>query len=173
MERLKKPWVSVPFFRKWALKNADIVTVHNTQLYNRLRKSYINVNFKILNSRLAKFDKVLDETGEDKPYFLVVSAFSADEPMEILLKGIKLFENRNPDKVAFKLTGNYKKRPLLYEEYYQEPHIQFLGFVSDDKYKNLFMNALGILSLSSRDDVQQFALMEAVGNLNHLFQIII
>ena len=83
--------------------------------------------------------------------------------MDILLEGLRLYNRNNTGKLKFKLTGNYNKKKLLYDTYKDDPNIEFLGFVSNLEYKKLILNALGIISLSSRDDVQQFALMESIG----------
>ncbi len=158
------PWGSFPL-HKWALRNADIITVHNYQLLERLKndKTYTGINFRILNSKLSEFDKQKPPTINADPYFLVVSTFAGDEPMEILLEGIRLFKKNNNDNVLFRLTGNFRKKNSLYEEYKNDAGIEFLGFVSNENYAQLMVNSMGVISLSTRDDVQQFALMEAVG----------
>ena len=160
----EKRWESIPFY-KWALKKADIVTVHNEQLFSKLTQTeaYKGVNFRILNSRLTDFSEVEKEPKSPQPYFLVVSAFANDEPMDIILEGLKLFNKKNTHDVKFKLTGNYNKKSDLYEEYKTEKNIEFMGFVSNEDYRRLFINSFGIISISTRDDVQQFALMEALG----------
>ncbi len=158
----EKPWVNTPF-HIWALRNATIITIHNSVLFNRLTsdKKFSNINFKILNSRLSEFPSNLKEKSQEK-YFLIISSFSADEPMEILLQGLTLFSKDN-NNWKFKITGNYKKGKDLYNKYSENGSIEFLGFVDDKTYDYLLVNAFGIMALSTRDDVQQFALMEAVG----------
>lgn len=158
----EKPWIDIPF-HKWALRNATIVTIHNNVLFDRLTadKNFRNINFKILNSRLSDFPAGLKEISQEK-YFLIISSFSGDEPMEILLQGIDNFLKHNKN-FNFKITGNYKKNIQLYNQYCGKNNIEFLGFVDDSQYDYLVVNAYGIIALSTRDDVQQFALMEAVG----------
>ncbi len=158
------PWGAFPL-HKWALRNADIVTVHNYQLLEKLKndKTYTGINFKILNSKLSEFDKLKPAKRNADPYFLVVSTFAGDEPMEILLEGIRLYKKNNNDNVIFRLTGNFRKKNFLYEEYKNDAGIEFLGFVSNENYAQLMVNAMGVISFSTRDDVQQFALMETIG----------
>ncbi len=158
----EKPWISVPF-HIWALRKADVVTIHNQILFNQLTsdKRFANINFTILNSRLSEFPLEQKEGSQEK-YFIVISSFSDDEPMDILLEGVGLFTEKETE-YKFKITGNYKKNILVYEKYHNYQNIQFLGFVDDKTYDFLLVNAFGIISLSTRDDVQQFALMEAVG----------
>lgn len=157
----EKPWDSVPFY-KWILRKADIVIVHNQQLLNKLRNndSYRQINFKLLNSRLSDYSDIKKEV---KPYTLIVSTFSGDEPMDILLEAIKIFNKDNPEVTKFMLTGNYNKKLELYNKYKNDSGIEFLGFVSNENYRQLVVNAEVLVSLSTRDDVQQFALMEAIG----------
>ena len=158
----EKPWVNTPF-HIWALRNATIVTIHNSILFNRLTsdKKFSNINFKILNSKLSEYPSGLKDKSQEK-YFLIISSFSGDEPMEILLQGLVLFSKTN-NNWKFKITGNYKKEIDLYNKYSENENIEFLGFVDDKTYDYLLVNAYGIIALSTRDDVQQFALMEAVG----------
>lgn len=160
----EKPWSSIPIY-KWSLRKANIVIVHNYEIYRRLKSDvkYGEINFRILNSRLSEFKDIKKDESIDTPYILVVSTFASDEPMDILLEGLRLYNRNNTGKLKFKLTGNYNKKKLLYDTYKDDPNIEFLGFVSNLEYKKLILNALGIISLSSRDDVQQFALMESIG----------
>lgn len=157
----EKPWDSVPFY-KWILRKADIVIVHNQQLLNNLRNndSYKQINFKLLNSKLSDYSDIKKDV---KPYILIVSSFSGDEPMEILLEGIGLFNKNNPATTHFKLTGNYNKKPEIFNKFNNDSGIEFLGFVATEHYRQLVVNAEALISMSTRDDVQQFALMEAIG----------
>lgn len=159
----EKPWVSIPL-HKWALRNSDIVIVHNKNLYSNLINNHYfkNINFKILNSRLSDFTSFKNESLTEK-YFLVVTTFAGDEPVDEMMEGIREFNKQNSSSINFKVTGNYKKQLKIYEEYSNDPGIEFLGYVSEEEYNSQFVNAFGIISLSTRDDVQQFALMEAVG----------
>ena len=158
----EKPWLSVPF-HIWALKNADIVTIHNKVLFDHLSgvKKFTGINFKILNSRLSAFPLQLKDPSTEK-YFLIISSYSDDEPMEVLLDGIARFSEKEID-IKFKVTGKYERKIELYNKYCQINNLEFLGFVDNKTYDHLLVNAYGIIALSTRDDVQQFALMEAIG----------
>ena len=160
----EKPWSSIPLY-KWSLRNSDTVIVHNDQIYKRLvqDRKYRKVNFKVLNSRLSHFENVKKENPIENPYILVVSTFSADEPMEIILEGLRIYLRNNLSNVMFKITGNYNKKRSLFNEYEKDNKIEFLGFVSNERYRSLMVNSSGIISISSREDVQQFALMESIG----------
>ena len=159
----EKPWVSVPF-HKWAMKHADLVLVHNNQLLNELKDdlNYKNVNFMMLNSKIAEFSEIKKEE-QTSSYILVITTFSGDEPMEILLEGIKNFNENYESNIRFKITGNYNKNLFLFSKYSKFDNIDFLGFVNEEEYKYLLINAFGVISLSKRDNVQQFSLMEAIG----------
>jgi len=155
-----KPWQNFPL-HKWALKKADIVLIHNMQLLERLLsdKSYLGVNFRHLNSRLSSLNNKIILTP---PYILVVSSFAADEPMEVLLEALRLYNKKSNSNILFRITGNYNKKPLLYNEFKNDIGLEFLGFVSNEQYKMYLSNSDAVISLSTRDDVQQFALMEAI-----------
>lgn len=159
----EKKWSEIPF-HKWALRQADLVTIHNSQLYNRLSNdfNFRGVKFMILNSKLTDFSRTKKET-QKQPYFLVVSTFSPDEPIETLLEGIREFCKRSNSKLKFRLTGNYKKKYFLFSEFSAIDNIEFLGYIDEELYNYQLVNSFGIISLSTRDDVQQFAISEAVG----------
>ncbi len=158
----QRPWSIFPF-HKWALRNADLVSIHNTQLYSRLLGDpfYKKINFKILNSKLSEFQHVKKEK-QLKPYFLIITTFAGDEPMEVLLEGIRKFNNNNGDMI-FRITGNYNKKPHVFSKYSTDKKIEFLGFIDYKELEYFLVNSFGVISLSTRDDVQQFALMESLG----------
>jgi len=159
----EEPWISVPL-HKWSLSQADLVVVHNRQILKNIKDSrqFENVNFQVLNSRLPEFPGV-PRSEQSHPYILVISTFASDEPMEELLSGISLFIETHGKGVGFKITGNYRKSSDLYEKYSGKKGVEFLGYVDEEEYKSILVNAHGIIALSTRDDVQQFALMEAIG----------
>jgi protein involved in ribonucleotide reduction len=156
-------WTHIPFYI-WALRHAEIVTIHNDQLLNRLKNNvkYSGINFKVLNSRITDFS-IFKKTEQTQPYILVVTTFSVDEPVKILLEGILEFCNKYNSSLIFKFTGNYNKDYKLYLEYSNCNKIEFLGYLDEQKYTYYLLNAYGIISLSTRDDVQQFAITEAIG----------
>lgn len=158
----EEPWINIPF-HKWALKNAFCVTIHNIVLYNHLRKieKLNDVNFHILNSRIPEFSRHIGKPVSDK-YFLIISSFAGDEPMMDLLEGINLFLKKS-NNFSFKITGNFNRQPYVYEKFKKIRGIDFLGFISEDKFQEFLTNAFGVISVSIRDDVQQFSLMEAIG----------
>lgn len=158
----EKPWLKLPF-HIWALRNADIVTIHNDVLFRRLSsdQKFSSICFRILNSKLSQFPEELKRISPEK-YFLIISSFSDDEPMDTLMQGLQLYLTRDTT-YTFKITGNYKKDERLYYRYSTHKGIEFLGFVDDKTYDYLLCNAYGVVALSTRDDVQQFALMESVG----------
>ena len=106
--------------------------------------------------------KVRKDDFQKACYFLIISTFSNDEPMAILLEAIKYFNAYNYDKITFKITGNYKKKLHLYSKYSQENNIEFLGFIPLEEYNHLLINSFGVIALTTRDNVQQCAVIEAV-----------
>jgi hypothetical protein len=159
----EKKWFNFPL-HKWALRNADVVTVHNRQLYEKLvkDKTLKGVNFNILNSRLTDFSYIRKESQKE-PYIFVVNTFSVDEPIEIVLEGIVEYCSGHNTEIIFKVSGNYEKHPAIYSKFSKHKNIEFVGFVPESMYEYLLVNSLAVMSLSTRDDVQQFALSEAVG----------
>lgn len=157
----EKPWIKVPL-HKWALKNADLVTVHNEVLLQNLYSTgeYSGIEFHKINSKLSEFSNQNFRKVDN--YFLVISSFASDEPMYILLEGISIFLKKNKE-FKFKVTGSYERQIDVYNSFKNNEGIEFLGFIDEPKYLKLLRNAFGAISVSKRDDVQQFSLMECVG----------
>lgn len=158
------PMINFPFIYK-AFNNADAVIVHNNPLKNFLssKKKFNGCKFFTLNDPIPEIPKypVSDKTN---PYFLVVTTFHGDEPIETVLEGIEQFINNRPDSnFEFHITGNYTKKIEVYEKFRKIKAVKFLGFVDQETYHKELINSFGVLSYSTRDMVQQFALMEALG----------
>ncbi len=158
------PMINFPFIYK-AFNNADAVIVHNNPLKNFLKskKEFNQCKFFTLNDPIPEIPKypVSDKTN---PYFLVVTTFHGDEPIETVLEGIEYFINNRHDlNIEFHITGNYKKNLKVYERFHKFNKIKFLGFVDQETYHKELVNSFGVLSYSTRDMVQQFAPMEALG----------
>lgn len=157
----ERPWIKIPL-HKWALKQANLVTVHNEIIYQNLISSgkFDGINFHIISSKLS--EPVNVSFDKEYEYFIIISSFASDEPIGILLEGVELFLRENPN-FKFKVTGNYKRQIEVYNKFKDNTGIEFLGFVDENDYLQLLGNAFGAISVSKRDDVQQFSLMECIG----------
>lgn len=155
------PMSSVPYWGN-ILSGADLVIVHNNPLRNFLSKKFKDVKFFTLNDPLPTYKKM--EDNNDSFYILVVTTFHGDEPIEIVLEGISEYIKRNPSsKAEFRITGNYNKKINIFNKYNKVNKIIFLGFLDQDSFYQQHSNAIGIISYSVREMVQQYALMEALG----------
>lgn len=160
----EKPFINFPFVLK-AFRNAKFIIVHNDPLREFLEgsKNFLNCKFFTLNDPFPNIPN-LSDNNIVKNYFLIVTTFHNDEPIDIALQGIANFLKKNPDiPIEFKITGNYLKNKLVYEIYKDFKGIKFLGFIDQKEFYNALNNSIGVISFSTRDNVQQFALMEALG----------
>ena len=158
----ESPMINIPF-TKYSLSKATAVIVHNNSLRFFLggKKEFKNCSFFTLNDPLPQIPVYSSEDIGN--YILIVTTFHGDEPIEIVLEGVKYFIEQNPGTdIQFRVTGNYNKKINLYEKYNQ-PRILFLGFVSQEEYFKQLVNSLCVMSYSVREMVQQYALMEALG----------
>lgn len=158
----EKPMVNFPFVSN-AFRKADAVIVHNDPLKQHLSSisKFKDCNFFTLNDPLPEIPKY--NLPALKKYILVVTTFHGDEPIETVLEGVKTFLAQNPNsEIQFRVTGNFKKNPKLYEKF-KDSGIVFLGFLNQEDYFKNLTNSLGIISYSIRERVQQYALMEALG----------
>lgn len=155
------PMSSIPYWGN-ILSGADLVIVHNNPLKNFLSRKFNNVNFFTLNDPFPIYKKI--DNINNTNYILVVTTFHGDEPIEIVLEGILEYIRRNPNtEVEFRITGNYNKKINLFNKYNKISKFIFLGFLNQDAFYQQHSNAIGIISYSIREMVQQYALMEALG----------
>ncbi len=160
----EKPMISFPFIFK-AFSNTEAVIVHNNPLREKLinKREFKDCKFFTLNDPIPNIP-YYQYIGKTKDYLLVVTTFHGDEPIETVLGGIKVFLLNNPDSdLEFHVTGNYRKNLKVYEEYKIFDKIKFLGFVDQKEYHKELQHCLGVITYSVRDDVQQFATIEAIG----------
>lgn len=158
------PMINFPFVIK-AFNNADAVIVHNNPLriFLQSKNEFNNCTFFTLNDPIPKIPDYSIPENKDK-YFLVVTTFHGDEPIEIVLEGIELFLSKTTDsKVEFHVSGNYNKKINVYKRFKKIEGIKFLGFVDQETYHRKLTNSIGVMSYSVREMVQQFALMESLG----------
>ncbi len=157
------PWIKVPFY-KTVLKKADLILVHNQEEYEYLKNLYKDYKFFVLPDPLPDFSPniVKENLSNSEKYFLVILSFSSDEPVEIIFQAIKIFLEHY-DGYKFKITGNYKKNKVIYNQYCKINGIEFLGFVDEKLYERYLINAYGIITLSTKPMVQQSAAIEALG----------
>lgn len=160
----ESPMINFPFVIK-AFNNADAVIVHNNPLKNFLQSKdeFRNCKFFTLNDPIPEIPDYAIPENKDQ-YFLVVTTFHGDEPIEIVLEGIELFLSKATDsKVEFHVSGNYNKKLNVYKKFVNNKKIKFLGFVDQETYHKELTNSIGVLTYSTREMVQQFAPMEALG----------
>uniref|UniRef100_A0A7V2ZIC4 Glycosyltransferase n=1 Tax=Ignavibacterium album TaxID=591197 RepID=A0A7V2ZIC4_9BACT len=158
------PMINFPFVIK-AFNNADAVIVHNNPLriFLQSKNEFNNCTFFTLNDPIPEIPDYSIPSYKDK-YFLVVTTFHGDEPVEIVLEGIELFLSKSIDsKVEFHVSGNYNKSINVYKKFSDNKKIKFLGFVDQETYHRELTNSIGVLTYSIREMVQQFAPMEALG----------
>ncbi len=156
------PWIKVPFYN-YVLRNSSVVLVHNEEFYKHVREKFKKINFFTLPDSLPDLSSYsLNSSGNIK-YFLVILSFAYDEPLKELFTGIKEYLAENSTNIEFYITGNFNNNIEIYNNYNALKDIKFLGFIDDEKYLRLLKNAFGIISLSTREMVQQCAVVEAVG----------
>lgn len=159
-----KPWISVPFYRQ-IIKKATLVLIHNIELYNFIVKKYSGNNFFVLPDPLPQFVTYKQTYNEfDRKYFLVILSFSPDEPINLIFNSIMIFLSRFKSKnFHFYITGNYKKKMVIYNKYKDIQEIQFLGFIDEKKFEQFLVNSFAVISFSTKQMVQQSAVIESLG----------
>lgn len=159
-----KPWISTPYYLK-VLKNAKVVLVHNIELKESLKEYFLNLKFFVLQDPLSNFKIEKTEFSPDfsSKYFLLILSFSSDEPVELIFNTIYNFlNNNNNEKVLFYVTGDYNKNIKVYNKYKVIDGIKFLGFIDDEKYKEMLIHSFAVISFSTKKMVQQSAAIEAL-----------
>lgn len=160
-----RPWISVPLYKR-IMKNASLILIHNVELYNYLARKYYGYNLFVLPDPIPNFVNNKNQTflEIDKKYFLVILSFSPDEPVELIFKSIMIFLDSFKDNIFyFYITGNYKKNLAIYNKYKDIREIQFLGFLDEKKYEQVLVNSYAVISFSTKQMVQQSAVIESLG----------
>ena len=159
----RRLWLSVPLYGTM-LRMAEAVLVHNDEYTEYLRQRHAGVRFFTLHDRIPDFSKVQrDMQLSHADYFLVILSYHDDEPVGEIFEAIASFLSKHGKKIVFKITGNYRKRYDLFEEYHEIPGIEFLGFVSNADYENVLFHAFGAIAMTTSPMLQQCAVVEAMG----------
>jgi glycosyltransferase involved in cell wall biosynthesis len=90
------------------------------------------------------------------PAFLVVNAFSSDEPLEEILKAVARFPGYH-----FYVSGRKAKAPSTVLDRENE-HIHFTDFLSENDYYLLMQRSLAVICLTTRDHTLQSGGEEAL-----------
>jgi len=159
----EKPWISVPLYAS-VLEAAQVVVVHNDEFEDYLKGKFDNVTFVTLPDKMPMIEGHRGRSCRSRNrYFLAVVSYSYDEPILEMLEAAKQFVGITQSDIAFKITGDYNKRPDIYNKYSKVRGIEFLGFVDNDAYDDLLKGAYGIISLTTRHRLQQSGSVEAMG----------
>lgn len=153
----EKPWIQVPFYLR-TLRNANLVLVHNDEWFDYLQSHYPDLPLVCLPDPVPEFPEK-QTTGS---HVLISVSYSPDEPVREVLKGIRIYRHRG-GKLEFKITGNWRKKGKLCLQFHEVDGLEFTGFVSNERYQELLLTAVGVGAFSVRDMVQQCATVEAVG----------
>ncbi len=154
------PWIKIPSYLH-ILKKASLVLVHNDEFENYLISKYRGVNFFTLPDKLPDFGLSLKlNNSHEEKYFFVILSFASDEPVIEIFNALKEYLVQKDKKIGFFISGNFDID--IYNTFSIVPGIKFLGYVNNDEYVVLLKNAFGVISLSTREMVQQCAVVEAI-----------
>ncbi len=155
------PWISIPLYKK-AMESSKVALVHNDELCNDLKDKYSRIKFFSLPDPLVDFNYEANINPSQDVYFLVIITFAPDDPVIELFEGIKKYLNNFDTEIKFYITGDYSHNKKLFNAYSSVEGITFLGFIPNDEYEKLLLNAYGVMTFSTRKMVQQCAVVEAI-----------
>ncbi len=158
----EKPWVNIPMFIPVLRSSVVTVIVHNSELECFLKSRYKTIKFYTLHDKIPRID-LFENSMKQKRYFLFVVSYNSDEPVEEALEAFKHILETSNLKIEFKITGNYKKHPNIFNRYGSVKGIEFLGYLEDSAYLKTLQKAFGTIALSTRRMVQLCASVESLG----------
>ncbi len=147
------------FLRIWdftSTQRADYLIANSEETKKRIKKFYrrdstviyppveINSKFEIRNSKLSK----------NNNYFLTVSRLARAKHIDVLIK------TANKSKFNLKIVGSGRDEERLKQ--IAGPSVEFLGNLTDEQMKKIYLNARAFL-FASRDEEFGIAPVEAMG----------
>ena len=113
-------------------------------IYQAPFKKFPISNFQFpINFQNPNDQNILEKYNISKPYILYVGAAYPHKNLETLLKGWKIFEERNENEYQLVLVGkeNYFYRKLINNSTLQHCDIVYTGFLPDDELETLYNHA--------------------------------
>jgi glycosyltransferase involved in cell wall biosynthesis len=156
---LNRRWLSFPF-TLFLLNKADVVIVHNNAVKaDALAKGVLPEKLCVLEDRVPRF--VLGSSKPEKLYFrhtiVMPGSFREDEPIHQVIEAARI-----APEFDFIITGeNGRAIKGLLDD--QPANVVFPGFLEENEFNELLLNASAILCLTSQDGIQLSAAIEALG----------
>jgi len=144
--------LNAPFIR--FLRRVDLILVHNDLMLDLIPKD-------LRAKTLVVFDPwhlICEEKHEAEQgnYIVFPASFASDEPLEEVISSIN---SSNLD-VKMYVTGNWGRRPEIIK--YASDKVIFTGYLRDDDYHRLLLNAKAIITGTKREYTSLMSAWEAV-----------
>lgn len=152
---LRKEWRHWPLFK--LIMKSCIVLSHNEVVRKRIDEVF-GIKSYVLSDPLPRWgnlENCLKSKSNELNVFVPFS-FALDEPYAELLEASRDL----PDSVNLIVSGDYGKRyPTAAKEF---PDVNFIGYVTDREYRDFVFSCDVILCLTTGEDIQMCALVEAI-----------
>lgn len=155
-----------PPWRNWpgavsALNRCDLVLVHNEEMVLVARNMGIRPQLiEILECAPTQFTSEDMPAPRDlrSPWILFPASFSADEPIDELVKAAAIAEE-----IMFVVTGNAETALRRFDLSRMPSNVRLTGYLPRSEFEGLLKNAGAVLGLTRYEGVQLQMCSEAVG----------
>jgi glycosyltransferase involved in cell wall biosynthesis len=122
----------------------DLVIVTNLEHAKKIQE--IGGEVIVCEDPLPDIGKYYAEEEHGKKIVFYICSFDIDEPYEEAFKAAEMLYD---DNYTFMVSGNFRKAGIDPKSY---PHIQFLGYVTEDEYYNKLFKSSVVIDLTENDN---------------------
>lgn len=135
-----------PFMRSYDFKSSQAVDwfICNSQEVQTRIKKFYKKEAKIIYPPVL--DRINKKKRKDKGYFLMVNRLVRPKNIDLAIRACKKL------KLALKIVGSGPNEKRLKKIANNSPYISFLGFVTDKKLAELYLNCKAVFYLAEQED---------------------
>ncbi|ROR07724.1 glycosyltransferase [Erwinia sp. JUb26] len=153
---MRPKWFNIIGVKKF-LNKLDVLIVHNEQVRSELLLKGISSHvIRVLEDMPFSYEKSVDIEVNGKSVLFPCS-FDIDEPLDVVLNAAKLMPE-----VEVYITGKYEGKIEKSVVQGAPANVKFTGYLSKEKFDELFWSSGVILGLTTRDNVQLSVSNEAL-----------
>jgi glycosyltransferase involved in cell wall biosynthesis len=137
----------IHFLDKWALHPSRIARYTSISKTVKARNDYFPENSDV--DVIYPPTSLLDLKNGDFDYFLVVGRLDGAKRVELVIQAMKHISNPN---IKLLIAGSGPDESKLKNMAFPDNRITFVGYTNNEKLKNLYSNALGIIYIPYDED---------------------
>lgn len=153
----RPPWSTLPGYKK-ALRSADVILVHNSEIADRIRQQKPGMDIHVLEDPPAIVRAAAARAIAGRPFVLIPCSFHDDEPVDALLEAAR----RTPQ-FDFVVTGSRQKAQQRGYLDGAPGNVRFAGYVPTSEFNTLLQQCAVLMGLTTFEGVQLSVANEGIG----------